>query len=64
MQTVIQQKKWGGQNFPRQAEREDQILEWFNPSKWLCAVDAQRMHSVTTAVVEAKKDRCANDAAP
>ena len=28
------------------------------------AVDAQRERSVTTAVVEAKKDRCANDGAP
>jgi hypothetical protein len=28
-----------------------------------CAVDA-RARSVTTAVVEAKKDRCAYDAAP
>ena len=29
-----------------------------------CAADAQRTRSVTTAVVEAKKVRCANDAAP
>jgi hypothetical protein len=29
-----------------------------------CAADAQRASSVTTAMVEAKKDRCANDAAP
>ena len=29
-----------------------------------CAADAQRARSVTTAVVEAKKDRCAYDAAP
>ena len=28
------------------------------------AADAQRARSVTTAVVEAKKDRCANDAPP
>jgi hypothetical protein len=28
-----------------------------------CAVDAQQARSVTTALVEAKKDRCANDAA-
>jgi hypothetical protein len=29
-----------------------------------CAADAQRARSVTTAVVEAKKDRCAYDATP
>jgi hypothetical protein len=29
-----------------------------------CTADAQWARSVTTAVVEAKKDRCANDAAP
>jgi hypothetical protein len=29
-----------------------------------CAADAQQARSVTTAVVEAKKDRCAYDAAP
>jgi hypothetical protein len=29
-----------------------------------CAADAQRARSVMTAVVEAKKDRCAYDAAP
>jgi hypothetical protein len=29
-----------------------------------CAAGAQRARSVTTAVVEAEKDRCANDAAP
>ena len=29
-----------------------------------CAAHAQRARSVTTAVVEAKKDRCANDGAP
>jgi hypothetical protein len=28
-----------------------------------CAADAQRVRSITTAVVETKKDRCANDAA-
>ena len=29
-----------------------------------CAADAQQARSVTTAVVEAKKDKCANDAPP
>jgi hypothetical protein len=29
-----------------------------------CAADAQQERSVKTAVVEAKKDRCANDGAP
>ena len=29
-----------------------------------CAADAQRPRSITTDVVEANKDRCANDAAP
>ena len=36
-------------------------------AQWMrsgCAADAQRARSVTTAVVEAKKNRCAYDAAP
>jgi hypothetical protein len=56
---------------PKQRHKGD-IRVVLTPRKWWqrmrsgCAADAQRswMRSVTTPVVEAKKDRCANDGAP